>query len=135
MSFYAKLAVFWVAVFVTLWLLSRFPNSRISRLAFSWYGPKPSPGELKSRFLARWCTYALGWLAQILFVFACGYVASLWFPAIAENMLFLAVWSFALPLLGGTALLGAMLAAGASLKAKYVGPNPVFEVVGHDAGA
>jgi hypothetical protein len=105
-------------------------------LAFSWYGPVPHPGELKSHFLARWCVYALGWLAQILFLFACGYCFSLWFPEVAKTTLFLVLWAVTLPMLGGMALLGAAIAAGASLKAKYFGPNPrVDEITVHEPDA
>jgi hypothetical protein len=133
MSFYAKLAAFWVVVYAALWLLSRFPNSRVSRIAFSWHGPIPYRGEYKSHYFGRWCIYALTWFAQILFIFSCGYFVSSLFPHFANATLFLVVWAFALPLLGGTALLGAVLAACASLKAKYVGPNPVFEVLSDES--
>jgi len=126
MSFYAKLAAFWIAVYAALWLLSRFPNSAVGRLAFSWYGPAPAVGEAKSRYLWRWAVYAVSWLAQILVVFAVGVLLLWWWPWLEQEMVFMAFWSFALPLLAGTALLGAVLAVLGALKASLFGPNPVF---------
>jgi hypothetical protein len=132
MSFYAKLAVFWLIMYSAIWVLARYPSSKLSRFAFSWYGPVPFPGELKSQFMLRWCFYALGWLGQIAFVFACGYVAAWLHPPLTDAMLFLAFWAFALPLLAGMSLLGAIIAGGASLKARLLGPNPAFVAPDHE---
>ena len=124
MSFYAKLAGFWVIVYAEVWLLARFPNSRVSRLAFSWQGPISVAGERKSEYLFRWAVCALGWLAQIAFVFAVGYLIAWWRPWIQDEWWFLAIWAFALPLLGGIAILGALGATLRALWAKLIGPNP-----------
>ena len=78
--------------------------------------------------MLRWCLYALGWLALLGFAFAVGWVAAWLYPPLLETISFLAVWSFALPILGGMSLLGALLAAGASVKAYLFGPNPRFVV-------
>lgn len=129
MPFFAKLAIFWVGLYLAIYVLARFPNSRISRLAFSWHGPAPIPGERKSHLMFRLASYALGWLAQITFLFALGYVATLWRPSLAEETWFLALWAFTLPLLGGVALLGAILAGFAGLKAKAFGPDPTATIV------
>jgi hypothetical protein len=129
MSFYAKLAIFWVGLYLAIYLLARFPNSRISRLAFSWHGPVPSPGERKSHLMFRWAGYALSWLAQITFVFALGYVATWWRPSLADEMWFLALWAFALPIFGGMAFLGALMALLTGLKAQFLGPNPTLEFI------
>jgi hypothetical protein len=134
MSFYAKLFVFWIVVHIVYRLALRYPGSRLSRIAFSWHGPVPHHGELKSHFLARRCAHALAWLSQILFVFACGYCISFWFPSVAETTPFLVVW-FVVSLLGGMALLGAAIAACASLKARYFGPDPTFEAIVHEPEA
>jgi hypothetical protein len=132
MSFYVKLSVFCTLVYSAIWLFSRFPNSHISRIAFSWHGPIPKFGELKSHYLLRWCLYALGWLAQVAFLFACGYFAVWVHPPLAETVPFLVFWAFALPLFGGIALLGALIAAASALKAKAIGPNPTFEPLDHE---
>jgi hypothetical protein len=135
MPFYAKLAIFWVGLYLAIYLLGRFPNSLISRLAFSWHGPVPVPGERKSHFLFRQAGYAVNWLAQIAFLFALGYVATWWRPSLGEETWFLALWAFALPIFGGMALLGAILAVCAALKAMLFGPNPtvVFAQGGNQA--
>jgi hypothetical protein len=132
MSFYVKLSIFWALVYSAIWLLSRFPNSRISRIAFSWHGPIPTFGELKSHYLFRQCLYALGWLAQVLFLFACGYFAAWIHPPLADIVAFQALWAFALPLFGGMAFLGALMAAISALKARMIGPNPAFRPLDHE---
>lgn len=91
MSFYGKLAVFWAVVAATIWLVARFSSSPMARLALSWHGPVPSPGELRSHLLFRWCLYSLGWLAQIALVAACGYGAAWLHPPFTEATLFLAI--------------------------------------------
>lgn len=127
MPFSVKLAIFWAIVFATIRMLSRYPNSHLARIAFSWHGRIPEQGELKSHFLFRWFLYALMWLAQIAFVFACGYVAGWVHPPLAGTTPFLVFFIFALLLLGGMALLGALIAGISALKAKTLGPNPTFE--------
>ena len=126
MAFYVKVAAFWLLVIGAIWLLARFPGSRLSRLAFSWHGPRPAVGESKSHLMFRWATYSLAWLCQIILVSACGWLATWWHPPMADYQLFMAVWAFALPLLGGMALLGATLTVCAGLKARLIGPDPVF---------
>ena len=132
MSFYGKLAIFWIGVYSALWLLSRFPNSKISQLAFTWHGPVPYFGELKSHYHWRWVLYALNWLAQIVILFAIGFVLAWWRPAWSDSVPFLVVWAFTLPLLAGIAILGAILAGLAALKAKLLGPNPAFSEMPHE---
>ncbi len=126
MSFYTKIALFYIFIYTSVRLLSRFPKSLISRLAFSRYGPLPKFGELKSHYLLRWSLYALSWLMQLLVIFACGYSAKYWYPMLQYENWYLGFWFFALPLLGMVALLGALLAAIMALKAKTTGPNPTY---------
>jgi hypothetical protein len=73
-----------------------------------------------------WSVYAIGWLAQILVVFAVGLLLLWWYPSLEHEMFFMAYWFFALPLLAGTVLLGAVLAALGALKVRVIGPNPAF---------
>lgn len=110
----------------------RFPNNKVARIAFSWHGPAPYQGEFKSHYLWRWVLYALNWLAQIIGLFAVGYLIVWWRPAWGETTAFLAIWAFALPLFAGMAIFGAALAALAALKAKFLGPNPVFSEATHE---
>ncbi|MHB1951358.1 MAG: hypothetical protein ACYCQK_07765 [Acidiferrobacteraceae bacterium] len=124
MSFYSKLAIFWVIVGATLWLVSRHRNSRLSRFALSWHGPLPIAGELKSRYLFRWFLYAMRWFIQISFFLAVGYGIAWRQPQWAKTEMFLMFWAFALPLFAGMALLGGALALFGSVKAKWFGPNP-----------
>ena len=124
MSFYLKLGLFLVATFLVLRLLARFPHSRLSQLAYSWYGPAPTTGELRSEYLWRWCRQSLLWLAQVVLVFACGVIALEFYPRAIESTAFLAVFLFALPLLAGMALVGALGAAILAWKVSVFGPNP-----------
>ena len=132
MSFYTKIALFYIFIYTSVRILSRFPDSLISQVVFSWYGPVPKTGELKSHYLFRWSIYALGWLMQILVVFACGYSAKYWYPMLIYEDWFLGIWFFAIPLLGMVALLGALIAGFTALKAKIIGPNPAYSE--HDDG-
>lgn len=126
MSFYLKLGLFWIAAVIALRLLARFPDSQLSRLAYTWYGPVPFVGELRSGYLWRWCRCALIWLTQILVLILCGLVALRFNPKLIEFGIFHATFLFALPILAGMALLGAAIAGLASWKARFLGPNPAF---------
>jgi hypothetical protein len=129
MPFLEKLAVFWVGVYVILYVLACFPKSRISHLAFSWHGPAPRPGERKDHFMFRLAGYALSWFAQVVFLFALGYLITWWRPSFGDETWFLALWAFALPIFGGMALLGAFMAVVSALKARLFGPNPTVVLV------
>jgi hypothetical protein len=126
MSFYLKLGLFFLAMVLVLRLLARFPRSRLSRLAHSWYGPVPTVGELRSQYLWRWCRQALVWLVQVALVVGCGIAALELYPKAIDSALFHAAFLFALPLLAGMALLGAIGAAALAWKARVLGPNPAY---------
>ena len=121
----AKIAVFWVCVYVARWLLRRHPNSAISKLAFSWHGPFPAEGELKSSYYRRKAMFALGWLVQIAALLALVMYTMPRSKSI-ETPMMLAM--FALTIGFGMAALGALLAALASFKARWLGPNPAFSL-------
>ena len=121
-----KIAAFWLCVHFVLWLLRRRPNSAISRLAFSWQGPHPVEGELKSSYYRRKAIFALGWLAQILTATAFVALAMHAMPRSEAVDTPIMVAAFTLTIGCGMAMLGALLAALVSLKASLLGPNPAF---------
>ncbi len=126
MSTVAKIAVFWVCIYLALWLLRRHPNSAISRFAFSWQGPFPAEGELKSSYYRRKAIFALGWLAQIAALLALVMYTMPRSKSIATPMM---LAMFALAIGFGMAVLGALLAALTSFKARWLGPNPAFSLI------
>lgn len=134
MSFYAKLAMFWAALFGIIWLLCRFPNNPVSQLAFDWRGPYPAHGERLSKFMLRRAIYALKWFSQILLAFCALWLLASWRPDLAETSVFMLFW-FALPLLGGTLLLAAIVYAGLAAKQHLFGPNPEFKAFDEQRGA
>jgi hypothetical protein len=123
MDFYAKLSVFWIALFGALWILARFPESRITRAAYSWQGPFPARGERYSHFMRRRSAHVFFWFVQSVVAFLALWIAIDWKPALAENALFMATW-FGLTLLAGTFLLSAAVLFTASLKHSLFGPDP-----------
>lgn len=127
MTFYAKFAIFAVALFGTIWFIHRFPHHPTSRLAWLWYDPYPIHGETVSSFFARRALYSLKLFAQVAIAFLALWLLASWQPPVAETTLFM-VFVFALPLLGGTFLLAAVLFAALSLKHRWFGPNPQFEL-------
>lgn len=126
MTFYGKVAIFWLVLFGAIWFVRRFPHNPISRVAFDWHGPYPVHGEPLSKFMARRAIYALKWFSQTLLVFCALWLVVSWRPQLSETSLFMAFW-FALPLLGGTFLLAAALYAASAAKQQLLGPNPKCE--------
>ena len=109
MSFYLKLLIFGLVVAVTLLLLRCFPNSAISRVAFSWNGPVPNDKETLSHYMLRWALYAFKYGAIILIIMCAGvYVGQMIMPNISENSYFQVIFLFGLPLLLGMTILGGM---------------------------
>ena len=126
LPFFQKLAAFWLCVRAILWLLKRRPDSIISRLAFSWQGPYPREGELKSSYYRRKSLFALGWLAQIVTAAALVALAMRAMPWSEAVDMSIMVAAFTLTIGIGMAALGALLAALASVKASLLGPDPAF---------
>jgi hypothetical protein len=121
-----KIAFFWLAVWIGVKLLQKNPDSFLSKLAFSWNGPFPLVGEKRSSFYFRQVRYALGWLIELLFVSAALLTAAWLIPAVKDAEIFLMFCSFALTIGVGMSILGAILAALVSAKARLWGPNPEF---------
>jgi len=127
MTFYANLAIFAAALFGTVWFVRRFPHHPASCVALHWCGPYPIHGEAASQFFARRALYSFKLFAQVSIVFLALWLLASLQPTIVEATYFMVFW-VALPLLGGTFLLAAALFAAFSIKHRWLGPNPVFEL-------
>lgn len=119
--------LFWAAVFAVLWYIRRHPQGAVARVAYSWHGPYPARGELRSAYYRRVSSFAFGWLWQFLVLAVVGYVWLKLEPSAAESSLFQLVFLFALPLGMGMALLGGVVARVTAVKAATLGPDGVFE--------
>lgn len=119
--------VFWLFTYLLLWFLRRNPNNLISRAAFTWIGPRQSEGEAWSSFQLRWASYSFGWLCQFAIVFCALLVLALYQPYVADTSWF-QVFTFALPLGLGMALLAMIGFLAKAGKAYWLGPNPIFDV-------
>jgi hypothetical protein len=90
--------------------LYAFPNSRLIPVLYYWFGPYPHFGELQSTYLFRLAGFAL-----VLFVVLVGLilVGVYSFPHYVKSpeshQVFMALFTFGLPLLAGMATLGALL--------------------------
>ncbi len=126
MPFAFKIALFWLAVWCAIKLLQRRPDSFLSGIAFSWYGPFPIIGERRSAFYVRQMRFALGWLNELLFVTALLFVAVRLIPGVDEFNTVVLFCMFAMTLGLGMSILGAILAALVAAKALVIGPNPEF---------
>jgi hypothetical protein len=121
-----RIIAFWVAVYAVIWLLSLYPRSTVSRIAFSWFGPAPREGESWAKYQLRWAFYALDWFGQTAVLFALLYGAAYLYPGIEEHELFLVFAALGLPIGAGMALLAAVGFFIKAAKARYVGPNPLY---------
>jgi hypothetical protein len=121
-----RIVFFGAALLAAIWVLSLFPRSTVTRIAFSWIGPVPLEGETWAKYQLRWAFYALDWLGQIVFLFAVLYGAAYFYPSIEEHQAFLVFATFALPIAGGMALVATLAFLLKAAKARYVGPNPVY---------
>ena len=117
--------IFWALVWAGMWALKRRPNSRLSRAAFTWFGPSATAGELLSSLHGRWLAYSFGWLCQFALALSASIFVASFVPSLGEKLWFLLI-CFVLAM-------GIMLAALATLgfaikflKARYLGPNPTF---------
>ena len=121
-----QIVLFYLALFAGIWLLSLFPRSTVTRMAFSWFGPIPKEGESFARYQLRWAFYSFDWLGQIFCLLLLFYLASYFYPGIEQNQAFLVFAAFALPIGGGMALLAAVTFLIKAAKARYLGPNPLY---------
>jgi magnesium-transporting ATPase (P-type) len=107
MPFYVKLIIFWLVIFAIGYLLRRFPDSTISRIAFSWHGPSPKDKETLGHYMMRWGLFAFKHGAIIAIIFIVGiYIGEAINPDIYENTYFQVVFLFGLPILLAMAILG-----------------------------
>jgi len=123
-----RIIAFFAAVMVTLWLLSLFPRSKLSMIAFTWIGPEPLRGESWMRYQLRWAFYSLDWCMQCAALLLLLYLASNIAPGLEGNQVFLMFAAFALPICIGMALLATITFALKAAKARIVGPNPIYGV-------
>ena len=120
------IALFWIGIWLALKVLRRNPDSIAARFAFSWHGPYPEEGERLSSYYRRKVWFALGWLLELLLVSAILGILAWWVPVIRNAEPFLIFSGFALTIGLGMATLGAILVWLASLKARLIGPDPIF---------
>lgn len=121
MEAFIEISLFWVAVFVAIWLLSRFPESWLGRVLFAHQGPLPVRGEARSRYQLRWAKYAAGWFLQALLVLLVGWGARGLDPSLGDELFFQVFWTVIVPLAASVALLGSLCALTASLWRRYLG--------------
>ena len=112
---FVDIAVFWAVVLAGICVLARFPES--------WLGPLPIRGEVRSRNLLRWGLIGAGWFVQAILVLAIGAAALRLQPWLAESLYFLVFWAVVVPMLAAVALAGALLAVGAAVWRRYIGPE------------
>lgn len=117
--------VFLVATAALILVLKSRRETTIARAMFSWMGPRPIVGEALARYQLRWAMYSFGWLCQIAVLFGLLWAASKRFPVAPDQSWFL-VFAFALTLGGGVAALAALGFLGKFIKARLIGPNPVY---------
>lgn len=122
-----EIALFWLVVYGVIWLLRLHPDSTVSRAAFTWLGPRPQPGELFSRYQWRWAVYSFGWLCQFALVFSFVMVLAGRFGGVGE-WTWVGVLFFALPFGIGIATLAALGFAFKAAKARFFGPDLVYDL-------
>jgi hypothetical protein len=120
--------VFWALVCGVMWALKLRPNSKVSRAAFTWFGPSPQIGESLSSFELRRLGYSFGWLSQFALV-----LSALLFLVSHYNTLREEDWFLLICFVLGMGIMLSLLATvgflAMFLKARFVGPNPICESV------
>lgn len=127
MSFYVKLAIFWVVVVVGVRLLRKFPNSTVSQAAFSWNGPFPYEKESLSHYKLRWALYSFKYSLVILVLLITGVYLCDWLnPTIREHSYFQVIFLFGLPLLFGMTVVGGLGCLCKSAWHKLINPSAKY---------
>ena len=89
--------------------LYAFPHSRLIPVLSYWFGPYPHLGELQSSYLFRLAGFALVLLLVLVGSLVLGvYLFPHYLKSAETQPVFMAVFAFGLPLLGGMATLGAL---------------------------
>lgn len=132
---FIEISLFWAAVFVAIWVVSRFPESWPGRVLFAHQGPLPVRGEPRSRYLMRWAKYAAGWFLQAALVLLIGWAGRQLDPALFDDLFFQVFWMVIVPLAAAVALLGSLGALTASLWRRYLGAERRGRRASHPARA
>ena len=129
-----QILVFYAAIAVVVFLLRVFANTFVSRVAFSWMGPRPNDGENWATYQWRWATYSFDWLIQVVVLFVLVNGALILFPQTQE---FQVLWAlqFGLALGLAMALLAFVAFVAKAIKARFLGPNPKYELPSQPHGA
>src|SRR5579864_5171229 len=107
MTFYQKLAAFWICVSAIFIIIRLRPHSSLAKLLLSWQGPFPKHQETESAYSVRYALWALIWFLQITAVFIVGtYVFA---KQYSDSIFFMVFFEFTLPFLGVLALSGSIL--------------------------
>ncbi|WP_192021237.1 hypothetical protein [Shewanella sp. WPAGA9] len=123
-----KIALFYIVMFTILIVLNIFYRSKLSQLAFIWFGPIPTDGEFLSDFKLRKVRYALSWLLQFIYAFSIIFVLAVNFSWVEDTMLFM-VFVFAFTIGVGMALFATIGFFISWLKTRVFGPDGRFELV------
>jgi hypothetical protein len=106
------IVAFWIVVVVAMRLAVSFPRSLLARVFFTPFGPEPLRGEARPEYLLRCARFGASWFAQAIALFAGGWIALEWHPALADSLFFLVLWAAVIPLLGTAALIVSLYALG-----------------------
>ena len=118
MSQFLHIAVFWVVLVIAIRIAVCLPQSLLARVLFSQHGPVALRGESKAEYLLRCARFRASWFLQAVFLFVAGWVALRWDATLTDSLFFLVSWAAVIPLLGVSALVGALFAVGRSLWAR-----------------
>ncbi len=121
-----KIAIFYLAVFISLAILKLMKPNIITYIAFSWFGPFPIEGKLLSNFKLRRVRYAFGWVLQFMAYFSVLALLGVYFNDYLSDTFFL-VASFAGTIGIGMAILACIGFLGSWLKTIIFGPNSKCE--------
>jgi hypothetical protein len=133
MSQFVHIAAFWVVLVIAIRLAVCFPQSLLARVLFYQHGPAAIRGETKAEYLLRCAAFRASWFLQAAFLFVVGWIALRWDATLADSLYFLVLWAAVIPLLGASALLGALFALGRSLWSRRFGCSRATSGSSHGA--
>jgi len=118
-------AIFGISLYAVLWLLRRYPHSRIARLALTWHGPFPQIGELRSSYLFRRSMFVAKLLCQAIVIFCgLGLIVRLKAASLETSPIVLVAMGFMV--ICALLFIAALAYLCSALKARWLGPNPAF---------
>ena len=133
MPSYVKLLIFWTLLLGLLWLLFRFPRSRIFHYVATWHGPAPQIGETKSHYRARRALFVLQLFGQSIAILFALALLFRWQAALRGTPV--EIIALAMPVVAFLLLASAAWYACTAAKAKWLGPNPIFQDPDHEVEA